>query len=151
MTISFLKRKAREWALLVVKLHNTPVPPALEGQKQTLLNFARRIKTSVENITGPLDALSPLNQLGIIPVLIGGAAIGGVIAAITKWTLDYRRFMAKLAEQRLLIEQGVSPAEAANIVNQSDKRISLFGSLNKPLLIGALVLGGAWLYSRKRS
>lgn len=150
MGIDYLKRKAREWALLVVKLHETPVPRALEPQKQALLNFAKRIKVSVENITGPLDALAPMNNLGVIPLVIGGVAISGVIAAITKWTLDYKRFMAKLSEQRLLVSQGVPPDRAAAIVNSADKS-GFFSGLKTPLVIGALLLGGFYLFQKSRN
>ncbi len=115
--LNFLQQKAREWALKVVELHNTKVPAEFEGQKAKLLYAAKTIKDTLEKTIGKASYLEPMNQLGFLPILVGGTVIAGSIAAITKWTLDYKTFSDKIAQQNRLIASGLSPQQAANVVN----------------------------------
>lgn len=146
--LNLLQRKAREWAQKVVELHNTPVPSVLEGQKNSLISFAKKIKETVESIAGPISALEPMNQLGVIPIIIGAVGVTGAIAAITKWTLDYNKFKAKLAEIKSLQAQGMSYEKATALVNSAEQQ-TFMGGVNKVLLTGGLIFG-LYILARKQ-
>lgn len=123
--LNILQRKAKEWAQLVVNLHNTPVPKEFEDEKAGLINFARKIKSAIEKVTGKTEVLEPLDELGWLPVaaIIG---VAGAAAAITKWTLDYRLFIKKVQERNVLISGGMAPEQAARVVNMAEKSTSSF-------------------------
>ena len=113
------KAKAREWAQAVVTLANTDVPANMEGEKRRLLNLAKTIKEKVEMVTGPLDYLAPMNQLGFVPIVIAGA-VAAAASAIGYWYYDYNKFVAKINDRNTLIAGGMTPQQAANIVSQTD-------------------------------
>lgn len=114
--LNLLQQKARAWALKVVELHNTPVPDELVPAKLTLINSAKKIKSVIEKITGPISALQPINELGVIPVVVGVVGVAAAAAAITKWTLDYNKFKTMITERNRLIESGLSPNQANALV-----------------------------------
>lgn len=147
--INNFKAKARDWAINVVTLTNTEVPPSLQSQKRTLLSRANIIKTGVEKIFGTMDEFVNVG-LGLLPV-VPIAVLGASIAAMTKWTYDFVKFMTAVKEQRRLEATGMSPDKAAEIANQN---------LNKPfinidmknLILPAVLIGGAvWYFSHNRS
>lgn len=145
--LNLLQTKAREWARLVVDLHKRQVPPEYEGGKRALLNSAKTIKTMIEKITGPLPYLAEMNQLGFIPLIIGGAAILAAIAAVTKWTLDYRKFIAQVEERQRLIAAGVNPTTAAKIAGGAYDG-GVWTTVKK--VAPFVVLGGLVIYGYKK-
>lgn len=147
--LNYLERKAKDWALLVVKLHNTPMPADLEPRKKKLMDFAYRIKSSIENLTGPIQALSPMNELGAIPLVIGVVGAGAAAAAITKWTTDYKKLILTTQERNKLISQGMSPNQAAYIVNSANKPTSIFGINTSKLILPLAVIGTLWVFIRR--
>lgn len=150
---SYLKQKAQEWAAKVVSLYHTPVPPEYETEKRALLTAAKKIKDTVEYITGPLTALAAMNsmQLGVIPVVIGVVGVAGAVTLIVKWTLDYQTFVKKVQDRNKLIAAGMTPTQAANVTNSMEKQSgSLFGFDTKKLLLGLSGLGALFIFGRKQ-
>lgn len=149
--VSYLKQKAQEWAGKVVNLYHMQVPPEYEAEKRALLATAKKLKDAIESITGPLQFLAPMNELGFIPVVIGVVGVAGAVALIVKWTLDYQTFVKKVDDRNKLIQGGLSPQQAANIVNMSEKQSSpLFGFDMKKMVLPVLILGGGYLYGKKQ-
>lgn len=127
--VSYLKQKAQEWAGKVVNLYHMQVPPEYEAKKRALLSSAKKIKDSIEYLTGPLAYLSAMNSmnLGFIPVVVGVVGVTGAIAAVTYWITDYNKFLVTVEERNKLIAAGLSPQQAANIVSQNHDKESFFG------------------------
>ena len=143
--IEKFKNKAREWAQNVITLLNTPTKgnAALETKKRSLLKWAKVIRKGVESTTGTIDELESVD-LGIVPAIIPVAVIGASIAAMTKWTLDYKKFMAEIELQNNLLESGISPQQASQMVANIGKKAPLInvGSGGKLIGIGVLAVGG---------
>lgn len=115
--LNFLQQKGRAWALQVVELHKTKVPAQFQTKKDALLSSAKTIKKLIESAVGKSAALAPMDQLGFIPAVLGAGAITAGLAAITKWSLDYKKFNSELKYQKELVNSGLSPQQAANVVN----------------------------------
>lgn len=135
-----LKAKARDWAKKVVILHNTKVPPEMEGRKQALLKAAKVIKTGIEKIFGSLEEFEQI-QLGAIPLIVPVAVIAAAAAAITKWTLDYKKFMHKVTLQNNLIAGGANPDEAAKVIAQLDNKSKFADTILKKVALPIVGLG----------
>jgi hypothetical protein len=121
-----LRQKARDWALEVVKLHNTPVPPPLQTEKTRLLNNARTVKNAVEKVFGTLDELRPMAQikeLGAIPIVIPVVAVSGASAAIAKWYYDHKNLMSRVNSYNALTAGGLDHNQALNIITQGKTSI----------------------------
>lgn len=106
------------------------------------LNFLRSIGSSIG-----------LSGLGILPAVIGVAAVAAAIAMVTKWTTDAINFQRAVEEQQRLERAGVPPERAAEIVRSTAaaSQRSLF-SFSVPWWPIALVAGAgglAW-YWRSR-
>lgn len=149
--LNYLQTRAREWAAKVVNLYHMKVPPEFEPGKKALLTTAKKIKDAVETITGPLDYLKPMNELGILPLVIGAIGVSGAIALIVKWTLDYNTFLSKVNERNKLIAAGMDPVQAAKVANMADRTESpLFGIDFSKLAFPALVTVVGFLYGKKQ-
>ena len=146
--IDSFKNKAREWAKDVVKLYETPVPPALKEEKAGLLKTAGTIKKSIETIFGTFDELRNIG-LGFFPLLIPAAVILGASAAIYKWYTDFDKFKQKLAYHKTLMEGGQSADAATKIVDGLTGEGAAASKSRKTLLIGAAVIG-LYFYFKKR-
>lgn len=149
--INYLQQKAREWAGQVVNLYNTKVPPEYEAEKRALISTAKGIKDAVEYVTGPLSVLAPMDELGFFPVVIGAVGVAGAVALIVKWTLDYQTFVKKIQDRNALIAGGMTPQQAANISNMSEKQGgSLINFDGKKLGLLALLGVGGYLVGKKQ-
>lgn len=154
--VNILRRKAREWAQVVVNLHNTQVPPEFEDEKRALLNMAKKIKTYIEKATGTIPELDPMNQLGALPVVFGVVGVAAAAAAVTKWTYDYKKFVKKISDRNALIKDGVDPQTAANIVAQADTSPlfdtikSTFSDTKNLAMLGVAGLGLWYLINNRR-
>lgn len=149
--VSYLKRKAQEWAGKVVNLYYMPVPPEYEAEKRALLATAKKLKDAIESVTGPLQFLAPMNELGFIPVVIGVVGVAGAVALIVKWTLEYQTFVKKVQDRNALIAGGMSPEQAVRVTNQMEKqRASLFGIDTSKLLLTAGGLGALFLFGKNQ-
>ena len=149
-----LQKKAREWAQVVVNLHNTPVPAPLEKDKKSLLNYAKSVKTMIESAVGSVPQLEPLNQLGALPLLVGVVGVGVAAAAITKWYIDYRKFLAKVETYNTLRQEGNSAAASAAIANEVTGEkpsaiVSVFSDTKKIAALGVAGLLG-WVLLKRR-
>ena len=152
---NWLERKAHNWALSVVELYNTQVPPSMEEEKKALLNKAKTIKQTIEKVTGPIDALAPLEpvvqQLGIIPIIIGVVGASAAAAAITYWYTSYKKFKEKLSLQDRLMSDGVPAAQAAMIVADTYGSKSLAEKLFNPkAFLPIVIVGGIIWFASKR-
>ena len=131
LTEEGLRSKAREWAKMVVHLHNLQVPPSLQSKKDSLLSFAKKTKDTIEGITGSIPELEVMDNqtdLGFVPLLIG-AGIAGAAAAITYWITDYKKFLAEVEAKKMdkliyddLINQGNTPEKALSIIEAKNKK-----------------------------
>lgn len=137
---NFLEQKAYEWALKVRELYNTPVPAQYASEKAALLSFAKSVKETIEKVAGPLNALAPMNELGAIPIVIGVVGVAGAAAAITKWTTDYYAFKTKIDDRNALINSGLTPQQATNIVAQT-QGVGWSDNLVKVAKFGAIGFG----------
>lgn len=144
--IDSLKAKAREWAAKVVALSNTDVPPELAQEKQKLMNWAKIIKDMVEKVFGTMDEFE---QIGAIPLIVPAAAIAAAAAAITKWTIDYKKFMKKVMLQKDLIASGSSPEQAARTIAALENKSQLLGTLTNKVALPILGLGILLHFVRK--
>lgn len=147
--VGYLKSKAQEWAGLVVNLYNTPVPAHLQAEKNALINTAKKIKDTIETVTGPLSIMEPLNHLGVIPVVIGIVGVGTAVTLITKWVIDYQTFTKKVAEYRALQDGGLSPQQAANVVAKLDDK-TLFGLNTNKIIWSVGGLGALYFFAKKQ-
>jgi len=146
--INNFKAKSRDWALKVVELVNTEVPGPLVPEKNRMISRAKVIKQGIESVFGALDEFEGVG-LGVLP-LIPVAVIGASLAAISKWTYDFARFMTAVKEQRRLESTGMSPEKAAELARQGLSSPFINIDFKKLLLPAAIIGGGLWYFSRKR-
>ena len=144
--IEKFKDKAKQfWALwnkLAGEQYDMATRPLeIQSQYSDLISRGQSIKSTIETVTGAIDKAAAtyqdvknwlaekfgLNgveidektgQLGIIP-LIPIAIIGASLAAMGKWVLDAYEFSGKLDKMKELESQGMSPSEAAAVVEKS--------------------------------
>lgn len=151
--INWLRKKARDWALKVVEVYNTPVPPELQADKQKLLDRARWLKDKIEMITGTLEEFAPLRStiggLGIWPVIIGVVGVAAAAAYIGYWILDYNKFMEKVSLQRAMVSDGMSQQQAASMTQKLLGETSLAEKILNPkafVPLGILAVVGMYLW-----
>jgi len=149
---NWLRRQAQAWAKNVVALHHQPVPEIFEAEKQALLNTAKTIKNAVEGVLGTVPELDPMNQLGFIPVVVGAVGVAGAAAAITKWTLDFKKFLARVNDRNALLESGMDPKLVQEFLVRSEGKKStagiVSGDMKQIATIGGLAFA-AWLLVKK--
>ncbi len=160
--IESFKAKAREfwrlWNSLSEKKALAENDPELKKEYSELMEQGITIKNGVEKITGIIDRLGRTYdnvkgwlketfglgevesaykaQLGVIP-LVPIAAIGVSLAAMGKWMADAYKLDRKLDEIERLEKRGLSPSEAAKVVNKvMDKGFFNTGFSKLPLLVG---------------
>ncbi|MEN9924366.1 MAG: hypothetical protein RL268_492 [Pseudomonadota bacterium] len=107
--------------------------PALSGQydaimgraaalRQTIGDYLSKIDTAVQWVKGAgqwvADAVG-LNGLGFVPVLIGIGAITAALATVTAFLSDAWALSKRIEEQHRLEARGLSPQEAAQVVDRS--------------------------------
>lgn len=167
------KRKVAEFieaGNYILGINEASVPPLLQPKYRSLRTqynvvgkTVETIKKAIENTSdlfydlfGKNEGLSSLetgytNTLNALP-LVGIAAVGGVIAAMTKFISDVYVFKSDLEETRRLeeifVRDGLTQKDAAekayNITTEKNKSQALIGDLFggiKPLLF----IGGAFL------
>lgn len=125
----------------------------------SIASSLQTIRNALDWLRGLTEWVPGLNGLGIAPV-IGIAAIAAALAAVTKFItdalsvirqLDAKRalFDAQAAEQRRLEAQGMTPQEAAAVVNRSAQTAvsvnaggglsSMVDGIMQPLVIGGVI------------
>jgi citrate lyase gamma subunit len=149
-TVEGLKQRAQQWAAMVVELHNTPVPLELEEEKKGLLQFAKRVKESIERVFPDAFATAEeLNKmdLGAIPLIIPAVLVAAAATAITKWIYDYKKFMTKVMMHKNLVEGGASNEQAARVITQLENKSNLLGTISGKVLlpIGGLLIAYQFL------
>ncbi len=127
--IESLKNKAYNWARSVVELHNTPVPPHMQGEKDRLLSRAKTVKVAIEKVFGTLEELKPITSidtLGALPVLVPAAVIAAAAAAIGAWYYQYNKLKTRITEYQRLTGGGLTHKQAIQVVGDAtDKSLSI--------------------------
>lgn len=93
-----------------------------------------------------------LNGLGVLPALIPVAVIVTAVAGIVFWTRDSILFFQKVQEQQRLEASGMSPEQAAALVEaKAEESItsSIGGALKFVIIGGALWFGFQYYQKRK--
>jgi hypothetical protein len=138
-----IRNRAKNWALHVVDLHNTPVPPHMRGRKNSLLKRAQTMRKTLEAVD-PLAPITPVAQeLGFLPLLV----MGGMAAAtaMSKWAKDAYVVKKDAEKYDTLIKSGMTPEQAQKVMNQS-------GFDWKMIVIPAgIAIGGLVLYKLVRA
>lgn len=124
------------------------------GKIETAMSWFRQVvpfsESSPDAPQGTWDAEGwGLNGLGAIPIIIGVAAISAALAAVTKFLTDAWALSRRLQEQARLEAGGLSPAEAAAIVERTsgDSALSsVVKSAGKVALLGLAAWAGWRLY-----
>lgn len=115
--------------------------------RATIADYLGRIDSAVQWLKGAGAWIADtfgLNGLGAIPALIGIAAIAGALAAVTGFLTDAWSLSKRIEEQQRLESRGLSPQEAAAIVQQTT--LESAGGQWLKLLVPAIGLGVvAWL------
>lgn len=162
-----LKAKANEFLQSVGILqnieNNTVLVPELEAQRQSLLSVAGGIKTTIDTISGSIDATinwvksmlglstqpDTIGNLELFP-LLGIAVVAAAVAAITKWLVDYNAFMQRYQVYQQMLSNGVPPTEAWQTAQQAGKQTMLSdaASIVKGLL-PLMLIGGAFYFGPK--
>lgn len=150
--IEKFKIKAREWASKVVELSKIDVShnPKLQGEKNSLLKWAKVIRKGVESITGTIDELDNAG-LGIAP-LIPIAVIAAAVAGMTKWSLSYAEFLSKAKLERELVKGGTSPTNASKVIERikGDAKAPLVSVGTGKLAGILLILGGGYFLAKQQ-
>lgn len=142
--IATLRQKAREWANDVQSLSRRALPIELEPERQRLMNWAKKIKVTVESVLGTVDEFAPLN-LGFLPIVVGGVTVAGAMAAVAAWYKPYLTLVKNADIYDGLVKDGLSPSEAARIAYR--EKPTFLGNL-KSLGVLALLGGGMFLLSK---
>ncbi len=170
--IQRFKGKAREFWMLWNNLSEKRFgvvmnDPAIKKEYDALMGRGMNIKSSVETVTGLIDKAANVydnvkewvgdtfslgatpRHLGALPLLIPVATIGVSVAAMTKWIADAYQLNKRLEGIQRLIDQGIKPAEAADIIKRTMPS-GLFGAL--PAMIAPLGFAAVifFLYSQGR-
>lgn len=107
------------------------------------INSLRRVRNTVSGWLGTIGRAVGLGEMGAIPLVpIAVISASAALAAISKWIKDAFVFSRRLNELRRLEGQGLSPGQAANVVNKTlGPAESLFFGINlKWVVIGGLGL-----------
>ena len=143
--INALKDKARAWAVEVVRLNKTPMPPFLEVEKQVLIARAHTIKNGIEKIFGVMPELQ-LNAIPVAAVAIGAGAVAASSAAIARWYFDQKGLITKFDTYNKLKADGVPESKAADLVYGAKNSITA----NLLKLAPFVVVGGVLFVFRKQ-
>lgn len=145
--IDQLREQARAWARRVVEVYNTPVPPHLEKDKQELLAYAQKVKTTIEKATGPLDELMVMNQmnLGLAPVLIGAGVIAAASAAIAGFYVWDKRLMNRVNAYNDLQRGGLNHDQALQVMDDQNSFTGNIARTSK-YLVPVSIAGAIALY-----
>jgi len=140
-----------------------------------LIARGKKIKSNVQSITSKIDGawawlksnfgfdgieeannMARINGLGVLPI-IPIAVVGGSIALLGKWVSDAYIFMEKLKEsKRLQMEKGLTPEQAAKVVDRLEKKGAFVNVGLKRLIVplailGAIIVAVPMLQKEKRS
>lgn len=120
--------------------------------RATIADYLGRIDSAVQWLKGAGAWVSEafgLNGLGAIPALIGIGAVAAALAAVTKFLTDAWSLSKRIEEQQRLEARGLSPQEAAAVVERT--AIASAGSQWIKLLAGGVALGVVgWLIVNHR-
>lgn len=171
--ITDFKEKARQFWAVWNGLNNkrdvvARQSPEIKAKYNKLMNDGVGIRSKIEWVTAAIDKAanlygdvkswimdkfgfdgisdSQLAGMGILP-LIPVAIIAAAVAAISYWTNDAYQFNAKLNEIQRLENKGISPVQAAKMVEQTFNT-GIFSNLKN--LILPLVIGGGIIFLATR-
>lgn len=127
------------------------------GKIETAMGWLRSLTSAVPFSESSPDAPQgtmeaegwSLNGLGAIPIIIGVAAISAALAAVTKFLTDAWALSRRLQEQARLEASGLTPQQAAAIVERSSgdsAATSIAKSLGKVALLGLAAWMGWRIY-----
>lgn len=161
--VNDLKEKAANFTALFSRVQSsTPQTPALADEKLRLLNRARVVKQTVEQVTRSVDksyksaqdALgsetdATLQGLGVLP-LIPIAIITGAAAGITYVVTDFKKYLDENDRIRQLQSEGYTTEQAIEIVN---KPRGIAGGIERALKsYGPWIAAGVvvWLMTQRK-
>ena len=148
--LNAFKAKIDAWhsKYMELKTDNSPLTPDIQARKARLLASGETIMKIVNGmgITAKSGTLDGLNALPL--VLIGGAAATGVLALIAKWYYDSKQVFAQIDLAKSLSAQGKSGDEIARILANVTATSSTTMKTSTKLILGAVVIGGLYLYFR---
>lgn len=134
--------------------------PQTRASYDRIMNAARPIIMKIESgaaavgkavgwVTGIFSDI-PTNQLGALQ-FVPVALITGAIALMVGWLADAKVELAKLESMRELVDQGASPAEAAEAVRSGEGTFltQLGGELGQGLAVAALIGVGLFFFTRR--
>jgi hypothetical protein len=137
--------------------------PGLSSQYDAIMQRAAELRATIADYLGKIDAAVQwlkgagawiadafgFNGLGALPVLIGVAAIAAALAAVTKFLTDAWALSKRIDEQQRLEARGLTPQEAAAVVERGTAGSA--GSQWLKLLAGAAAVGFVgWLIVNNR-
>lgn len=134
-----------------------PKTPALIAEKRALMNRASTVDATIKNLDKTVEYFAGLLKkigvggLGVLPVL-PVVAVAGAVTLISKWLKDTYEFSVKMNRVRELEQKGVSPSEAARIVEKTTEAgQGLFSLKGLNTLITLAVIGGAaWFFLARK-
>lgn len=122
--------------------------PNLRDEYQTKMADVQSMRSKAiwlrDTIRSAADTLGmELSGLGLAPALLLWPAVVGGVAWLGSKALDLWTFAQRVDEQRRLESQGVSPQQAAAIINAKAEAGSLTGAIKT--MVPVAILGGlAW-------
>ncbi len=139
--------------------------PEDRNEYNRLISQGNVLNKSIDAITGTIDSvvqkakgwfewafgLDGNPNLGVLP-LLPVAAITAFLGLAAKWITDAYVIDRKLSVLERLVEDGMDPERAKQVVKETVTEPSLFG-INidfQKLLIPIVLLGGWWLWNRSR-
>lgn len=136
--------------------------PALSSEFDSIMRRAAELRATIGDYLAKIDAavqwlkgagswisdVFGFNGLGALPALIGIGAIAAALAAVTKFLTDAWALSRRIEEQQRLEARGLSPQEAAAVVERS--AVGSAGSQWLKLLAGGVAIGVVgWLIMQR--
>lgn len=122
--------------------------------RATIADLLARISGAVDWVRGAGDWFSQtfgLSGLGVVPVVIGVAAITAALAAVTKFLTDAWSLSKRIDEQIRLEGQGLTPQEAAAVVERSTQSSAGRQFLVSMIPFGAIALVGYMIWRQTKN
>lgn len=121
---------------------------AIEQRAADIQKTIQKVKDGTQGVVSWLKGvvgMDGLGSLGVVP-LIPIAVVSASVFGIAKVTADAWQFAKRLSEVRRLEGQGLSPSQAAAVVNQAAPSRALFQLDTKWIVLGALGAIGVWWF-----
>jgi hypothetical protein len=136
--------------------------PALSSEFDVVMNRAQQLRASIADTLSRIDGAVSwvrdagdwlksafgLQGLGIVPLVIGIGAITAALAAVTKFLTDAWSLSKRIEEQQRLEATGLTPQEAANVMERTTGSSAGRSFLVSLIPFAALALAGWYLVNK---